>query len=719
MLTSVVKKLYMNQYKEHISKTIISKTITHPIHKYLSSLILVDNKSVIKISPNYNPDIIIESKLEMEIANLNTCLIYQLKNNSISLKKKIVRDKKWVSDNLSLVQNFWNNYQNFKRQTRSETKKRNRNSKTQTQNKSKKRRLVSILENQQDPRDPASINWDDWVSAGKTRNYIINDPLLDWLNLYANNPRLTFKNPLFDMGNQFEDDVIELIRSRFGKNNVIEIAKNVGEDSRNFEMSKKTLEEMKKGTPILYQAVLHNFKDKTYGVADLLIRSDYLNLLVAHPVLNRREERIKSPILKRFHYRVIDIKYSTLALLSDSNQLRNTYTSKPYKSQLCVYNNALGELQNYLPDKAYVLGYRWKREKNKEIFQGFDCLDLLGEVDFKNRDVDFIKQTAEAINWYRDVKTNGSSWSIDPPTRDELMPNMSNRRDEPWRKTKEYLANKHGEITLINGCGVKQRSKAIEKDVYRWDDDNCNSELMGIKGPKMSVRVNSILDINRSNFPIILPKKMEEIRENKKVLDLYVDFEYCTRLPKFNQSNMSSIVYLIGLSYLRNNKIQYEFFLVDSLDHDEEKKIFTEFSNFINKLKKKNQELRLHHWGHAEFTVFKRVQERHNTNFGIKNENWYNLLNFVKDNNIFVNGSYNFGLKEFSKAMYNNGMINTIWKEGMSGLKAMASIERCNYKAFRTGCRIRDIREHKKIIEYNWVDCQVLYEILKYFRTNI
>ena len=33
------------------------------------------------------------------------------------------------------------------------------------------------------PREDA--DWSNWVSASRTRNYVINDPLLDWLELWG------------------------------------------------------------------------------------------------------------------------------------------------------------------------------------------------------------------------------------------------------------------------------------------------------------------------------------------------------------------------------------------------------------------------------------------------------------------------------------------------------------------------------------------------------
>ncbi len=69
-------------------------------------------------------------------------------------------------------------------------------------------------------------DWQDWVSATRTRNHVLNDPLLDWLNLYGEkhgfwrdaelpgyNPSTDFTLFLFRQGSAFEDAVVAHLRT--------------------------------------------------------------------------------------------------------------------------------------------------------------------------------------------------------------------------------------------------------------------------------------------------------------------------------------------------------------------------------------------------------------------------------------------------------------------------------------------------------------------------
>jgi hypothetical protein len=63
---------------------------------------------------------------------------------------------------------------------------------------------------------------------------------------------------------------------------------------------------MRNGEPIIYQGVLHNYENNTYGLPDLIVRSDYINKLMNYQVIDKEEE-IK-PAIKlgtNFHYKVI------------------------------------------------------------------------------------------------------------------------------------------------------------------------------------------------------------------------------------------------------------------------------------------------------------------------------------------------------------------------------------------------------------------------------
>src|SRR5512142_1161276 len=76
-----------------------------------------------------------------------------------------------------------------------------------------------------DPQSPEE--WDGWVSAGRTRNYLTGDPLLDWLDRYGEaagferddeqdsfDPRTDFLGLIFEQGRRFEEGVLRLIGER-------------------------------------------------------------------------------------------------------------------------------------------------------------------------------------------------------------------------------------------------------------------------------------------------------------------------------------------------------------------------------------------------------------------------------------------------------------------------------------------------------------------------
>ena len=76
---------------------------------------------------------------------------------------------------------------------------------------------------------------------------------------------------------------------------------------------KEAIDLIKRGVPILHSVPVKNKYNSTQGVIDLLVRSDYLNLLVDDVCLSPDEESKKAAKLSGdYHYVVIDIKFSTL-----------------------------------------------------------------------------------------------------------------------------------------------------------------------------------------------------------------------------------------------------------------------------------------------------------------------------------------------------------------------------------------------------------------------
>ena len=70
---------------------------------------------------------------------------------------------------------------------------------------------------------------------------------------------------------------------------------------------------MRRGEPAIYQAVLRDPESRTYGIADLLLRSDEL-LRLFPDAISAADASVSASAFGDvgWHYRVIDFKFSTL-----------------------------------------------------------------------------------------------------------------------------------------------------------------------------------------------------------------------------------------------------------------------------------------------------------------------------------------------------------------------------------------------------------------------
>jgi hypothetical protein len=124
-----------------------------------------------------------------------------------------------------------------------------------------------------------------WIAAGRTRNYLLRDPLLDWLHLYGEDkgfvrddrrpeydPRTDLLPFLFERGIGFERAVLDCLSTR---EDILTIARGP-DDVRDRAKLEETFRAMVAGAPVIAQAVVWNPTTRTYGAADLVVRSDVL-----------------------------------------------------------------------------------------------------------------------------------------------------------------------------------------------------------------------------------------------------------------------------------------------------------------------------------------------------------------------------------------------------------------------------------------------------------
>jgi hypothetical protein len=562
-----------------------------------------------------------------------------------------------------------------------------------------------------------------WVSATHTRNYMLNDTLVDWIKNGNNRPNrkqnCDFVNFIMKKGIEFEKELVKYINKNILP--VITVSEFITDES-----VKKTIDLMKLGIPLIHSAPVRNNKNKTQGIIDLLIRSDYIDKLVEESPLEDVDIHIKSPKLGvDYYYIVIDIKFSTLSLRADGIHLLNSGNYPAFKAQTWIYTQAIGIIQGYTSKFAYIMGSRWKYTKSKIKFNSYSCINKLGVINFETIDSDYKDKTEKALEWIRDVKTNGHKWSVSPPSRKELYPNMCIDSGK-WQKSKNIIADDIGEISNIWYCGIKHRNIGIDKDIKSWRDKRCISKNIGINGKRGEI-IDKILKINRQETNKILPKKIKNDLHDWKTEsnEIFVDFETLSDIftPFDNLPNQktSDMIFMIGIYWKNKNKWEYTNFICKNSTYDEEYRIMDEFNNFI----KVQKYPKMWYWS-AENKFWKHSEKRQidSANNKIKfdhiSNNW-NIDKWSDLNDIFckepivIKGCFKFGLKAISNAMNKHGLINTkiesTCNNGMDACVNAWTIYQNNLNPVNS-----DIM--KDIQVYNKFDCKVLYDILSYLRKN-
>lgn len=569
-----------------------------------------------------------------------------------------------------------------------------------------------------------------WTSATSLKNYMLNDTVLDWLQMYYDSNMVTLYstffnntdnkkvrksgrlcnnsvnkmsddvkndiikkmttlknsvthfNKLFENGNVFEEKILDEFKRRAsivcekyeGDHRFVKVFS--GEDYEEYKRTKstniykkrqdETLEYMKKGVPVIAQAALLNANNHTFGVADLLIRSDYIQIFFENPEDDDRLN-VGAPVLGvDYHYRVCDIKWSKFQCNADGVTLRNNGFVPAYKAQLAVYNVALGKLQGYIPPKAYILCKAWHVESSTYNAKSNDSFDKLCEIDYENNskfgDSQYIKRTKDAIKWVQRVSLIGHTWRFgsDSPDIPELYPNMCNENCGQWRGIKKIIADYYEELTRVWYVGTKHRQVAHNKGIYRTLDVKCNCSNLGIAGANKNI-IDKILEVNRSKTDLILPVALRksEYSEwlNPRYTDYYVDFETFNGVIKMKPNEIdirnagadNDITFMVGIGFdelegvdtddiistircstddddrcgftvVNTSGWEYVCFYMKSACMEQEKSVYEHFMIFFAERKNRickvykdsdNKLNRLFHWTDAEKRYLKTLNQRH------------------------------------------------------------------------------------------------------------
>lgn len=535
------------------------------------------------------------------------------------------------------------------------------------------------------------------ISGTKLRNFLINDPILDWLNMYGESKGYV-KNPddyteyIMNRGNKFEDYVINYLRDKVS----------VTEITGNNEVEKTKIA-MREGHCIIYQGHILCEELELMGIPDLLIRGDILqdlfNILPGNSI-EIHSGNMEYPYL----YYVVDIKFASIYL--GKNGVLNKGSMRAYKGQLYIYNKILQNLfygyreieTKFEQPYAFLLG---RRLVDVNILDGKENLALIDLNSEKLR-------IREAINWIKELRKDGANWDPLDPKREEMCPNMKNQMDSPWRNVKKYIADQIDEPTQYWGINRKVREKGIE--LYM-------SELK----EKKRKTVEDIIEVNSDSeeefvcrIPQITKDNLRKSLSND-VMNFYVDFEFLNGNDISFDYDTRTHLYMIGMGYEENGKFVYKSFIPRKLTLQEEKlNIYSWLSSMRFIARRMGKEFRIIHWTRAEPQLFMRLKEVFNFRGNLE---WFDLHPVFRDNQIICKGMHNFSLKSVVKSLKTRGMLDLCWQEEVGdGLGANMVIIKNKENGNEHISTYEGIND---VLIYNKVDCEALFELVKFIRFQL
>ena len=588
----------------------------------------------------------------------------------------------------------------------------------------------------------SKADWDEWVSASRTRNYVLENALVDWLELYGEekgyekdtvDDRADFVGIIMSQGQVFEQYVLKYLQTASEVETIWS-----GDYAGRYDIatSEQTFDAMTRGVPIIYQGTLRDAESKTYGSPDFLFRSDIVNELFPN-TLSDAESHRPAPDFPdaTWHYVVVDSKFANLDLLSKSGELGNGESSRAYKVQVYLYNRMLARLQGYSPPHAFLLGRGWKQRVAGESLSSNSSMDRLGPVSCDTDDTEGRKvaNLAEsAVSWVRTLRTDGASWVAEPePSVDELRVNAGGEAGY-WSDAVKSIIKETEDLTVLYQVSAAKRDLANKSGFTRWSDPLLTPEDVGVNGESLKPRLAAFLEVNRADGDsLVLPHKIQTERavwQPRPKLEFFVDFETVNSLKdtfdNFPNQSGQDLIFMIGCGHMEDGDWQFECFITDRLTENEEARIIDEWFDHMNLVQNRldpGNKAHIYHWSAAEVNFLQKASNsaynRHPDN-NWPDPNWFDFLQRVmRQEPVVVRGAHGFGLKAITKALNNLELIDIEWPDGTTdGLGAMAGAWWCDQQAENDGKGLTEYELMDDIRDYNEIDCRAMLEIISYLR---
>ena len=561
----------------------------------------------------------------------------------------------------------------------------------------------------------------DLVAPTTLKNALTKCHIDDWLthhgkkNGYKQNIRRGKKRRRQTESNgiMFENHIYKSLDSMY---EVVKIAD--GPDDLNYINYRKTVKAINDGAEIIYQGVLIDYRLGFHGIADFLIRSDLLvdmfkDYTYPYPTESADENM--------YHYVVADSKFSKLQLCADGKHIGNTDRTRYYKTQVWMYNLVLSGILGYQPSIGLIIGNGYSFTKKRCRKSSPDWLDRPGVIDFNDKDQFVQDNLVNALQWYKSVSANSaSSWQLVPvPEKDCLWVNPK-LGSSKWSNAKKLIAEKQDDIAMLWNCTEKNRKFANDNGIIHAKDVSTGADVGFKKGSRKDKTLTRIIKTNRTGKTCFTYPKDQLPSGNC----WYIDFETISQGSiEINGDIITTrnYIYLIGMT---NSNGEYHSFSMDSFTHESEAQMLTKWLAFIKADSDDISSLTLVHWGYAEKLWLEHLIKHHSdlkcsTQLqSVKhNATWFDVCGFFTRHSIVFPGQKNFSLKSVVSAMSALGHIKSSYTDLVcsSGDQSVELVEEI------LDDEITQIKNHvhfDKIVDYNKIDCLVLFEIMNYLKTH-
>ena len=588
----------------------------------------------------------------------------------------------------------------------------------------------------------------DWVSASAMRNYVLSDPLLDWLDLHGEasgferdpvDPRTDFDSFVAGKGREFEAAVIEHLGG-LGVGEVYQLADDEGlAKDRCTDMAvEATVAAMRRRVPLIAQGALRDVESRTFGFPDLLVRSDALMRIFPDALPYALGDAPAPGLgLNNCHYVVVDIKFLTLDLQA-SGGLANSETNPAYKVQLFVYNRALGALQGHLPPRAFLLGRGWRQTKSSEKRRVGNCMDRLAPIrhDESTPRGALREQADAAAAWVRRVRSEGRCWTVLPePSVPELRPSAKGEHGL-WKGAVARIVEEGKDLTRLWNVSPSKRDEANAHGLLRWTDPAVTPKAVGVSGSTREPQLQALLDVNRGIGPSVQPALVGALRAEwcqPADVEFYVDFETVSDLDDdftaIPERGGQPLIFMIGCGRLENGEWQFACFIADDLTEPSEEIVIEAWLDHMADVTRRigsNSAPRVFHWSAHEVSSLESAvnsaTERHpSAAERWPRPEWFDFLTrVVKAKPVVVRDAHAFGLKAMANALAALGHIDISWDTGPTdGLGAMVGAWWCQQQvAAGEAQRLTDLELMREIEKYNEIDCKAMMAIISYLRDH-